>query len=80
MSIQSANTTIAPKFRRRALLALGVSCGALLVAAPSFAQNAAPAAAPGDTDVVVVTGFRGSLQTAINAKKKEDMIVDVIKS
>jgi TonB-dependent receptor len=85
MGIHSTNATIAPHVRRRALLALGVSCGALLVAAPAFAQNGAQngaqtAAKPGDTDVVVITGFRGSLQTAINAKKKEDMIVDVIKS
>ncbi len=80
MSTKSANATTAPQFRRRALLALGVSCGALLTAAPTFAQTAPAAAKPADNDVVIVTGFRGSLQTAINAKKKEDMIVDVIKS
>jgi TonB-dependent receptor len=63
---------------------LGVSLGALMMAgglaAPAFAQDAKPAASNNEDTVVVVTGFRGSLQTSISAKKKEDAIVDVIKS
>ena len=59
-----------------------------MLASGAHAQTAAPAAAPGaaagnaqnDSTVVVVTGFRASLQSAISAKKKEDSIVDVIKS
>ncbi len=58
------------------VLALGAG-----LALPAMAQDAAQSAAKADdSTVVVVTGFRGSLQTALNAKKKEDMIVDVIKS
>lgn len=40
-----------------------------LGATVTFAQDAAPAAAADDTTVVVVTGFRGSLQSATKAKK-----------
>jgi TonB-dependent receptor len=74
-------------FRPTSPLHLGVSTLALISltsAAGAHAQSAAPAAAPaagsGDATVVVVTGFRGSLQSAINAKKNADNIVDVIKS
>ncbi|ESQ81143.1 TonB-dependent receptor [Asticcacaulis sp. YBE204] len=56
------------------LLAL-MSVGAV---APAFAQDAAPAE-PEET-VVVVTGFRNSLQSSISEKRKSNDIVDVIKS
>ncbi len=66
---------------------LGVSLTAMAMAAvglfgaPAFAQDAAPAATPAPDDtVVIVTGFRASLQSAISAKKNSDNIVDVIKS
>lgn len=49
------------------LLGAGVAC----------AQDAAPAE---DVQVVVVTGFRGSLQGAINVKRQESGVVDVIKA
>ena len=59
----------------------GVSTLALCaLAAPSFAQDAAPAApeaAPDDT-VVIVTGIRGSLQRSMNIKKNADGVVDGI--
>ena len=83
--LKPADATVASKFSRH--IQIGVSLTAIAMAAtglfsaPAFAQDPAPAAAAtSDDTVVVVTGFRGSLQTAINAKKKEDMIVDVIKS
>ncbi len=59
----------------------GVSTLALCaMAAPSFAQDAAPAAAPAtdDSTVVVVTGIRGSLQRSMNIKRKADGVVDGI--
>ena len=69
-------------------LYLGVSATALIsvaalagsVNAQDAAPKAAPAASSGDSTVVVITGFRGSLQSAISAKKNADNIVDVIKS
>ena len=48
--------------------------------APSQAQTANPAADAPDQKEVVVTGFRGSLQSAMSAKRRETDIVDVIKA
>jgi TonB-dependent receptor len=59
----------------------GVSTLAICaIAAPSFAQDAAPAAAPAadDSTVIIVTGIRGSLQRAMNIKKNADGVVDGI--
>ncbi len=58
---------------------LGASLLALTMAGVGQA-HAQTATAPADNDVVVVRGFRGSLQTAMSAKKKDDSIVDVIKA
>ncbi|MEN9560558.1 MAG: hypothetical protein RLZZ502_1769, partial [Pseudomonadota bacterium] len=50
------------------------------------AQTAAPAAAPqtpkptANTETVVVTGFKASLESALNKKKEDNGIVDVIKA
>lgn len=59
------------------MLALSV-CGLLPVTAQ--AQDATPAApaAADDTTVVVVTGYRASLQTAINKKRRADVMLDAI--
>ena len=68
------------KLMRAAFLG-GVSSVALCAyAAPSFAQDAAPAAAAptDDATVVVVTGLRGSLQRSMNIKKNSDGVVDGI--
>jgi TonB-dependent receptor len=51
----------------------------LASAAPVMAQDAAPAAED-DVTEVVVTGFRGSLQSAIRAKRFESGVVDSIKA
>ncbi|HTN39766.1 MAG TPA: TonB-dependent receptor plug domain-containing protein, partial [Asticcacaulis sp.] len=62
----------------------GVSTLAICaMAAPSFAQDATPAApdaaaAPADETVIVVTGIRGSLQRSMNIKRKADGVVDGI--
>lgn len=63
---------------RYATIASGVSAIALigcLAAAPAYAQSA-----QGDDTLeeIVVTGFRGSLASAINQKRNENDIVDVI--
>ncbi|WAC47526.1 TonB-dependent receptor [Asticcacaulis sp. SL142] len=66
----------------RSGMRFGASLAVLMAAAVSttaFAQDPAPPAEE-DVETVVVTGFRGSLQTSINAKKKENAIVDVIKA
>lgn len=64
-------------------LAMSVTLGA--GAGGAMAQSAsAPASgqADGATDVdeIVVTGFRASLQSAVNAKRRESGVVDVIKA
>ena len=61
------------------LLASGAQAQDQAAAAPA-AQAQASGKAPADSTVVVVTGFRASLQSALSAKKNENSIVDVIKS
>lgn len=62
---------------RRHAVALAAS---LLAASPAFAQQAAPEAKPQQLDTVVVTGIRASLESALNAKRQDKGIVDVIKA
>ncbi len=45
-------------------------------AAPAFAQDAAPA--EGEEDAIVVSGFRASLENAVNEKKNNDQIVESV--
>jgi iron complex outermembrane recepter protein len=81
MKSKSNGATIASKTRRSKVALLGVSLGTLMaVAAGAHAQDAAPAPAADDSEVVIVTGFRSSLQTAISEKKKSTDMVDVIKA
>lgn len=58
--------------RSTSILALGVS----LVAGGAIAQDAKPVEATGE--VVVITGFRASLQTAVAKKKVSEQIVESI--
>lgn len=68
------------------VLHYGVSAGALALAmtfaGAAAAQDAqAPAAAPADeVEAVVVTGFRASLANALDVKRRENDLVDVIKA
>ncbi len=84
--LKSDGARSASKSTLTSSIRLGVSLTAVamaatgLFAASAQAQDAAPAKPAADETVVIVTGFRASLQTAVNAKRKEDMIVDVIKS
>jgi iron complex outermembrane receptor protein len=69
-------------------LRCGVSSGALVMAlafaGAATAQTAqttpAPAAAPEEVEAVVVTGFRASLANALDIKRRENDLVDVIKA
>ncbi|HVZ29131.1 MAG TPA: TonB-dependent receptor plug domain-containing protein, partial [Asticcacaulis sp.] len=64
-------------------LLAGACAASLISAVPALAQNApadASAAAPGDQTVVVVTGFRSSLKSALSIKKTSAGTVDSILS
>jgi len=71
-------------FGRRNILrdsASGLALTLALVAATGVqAQDAAPAAGPDEVEAIVVTGFRASLQSAINLKRSESGVVDAIKA
>ncbi len=56
-------------------IALGVAMVAAF-AAPVFAQDAAPATE--DEDAIVVSGFRASLENAVNEKKNKDQIIESV--
>ncbi len=57
-------------------LALGI---ALFAAAPSFAQDAdAPADEATEEEGILVTGFRASLENAVNEKKNAEQIVESV--
>ncbi len=66
------------RFRTRLLAG---ACAAVAAATPfsAYAQDATPAAAPADDDIVV-TGIRASLERAIDIKRNADVIVDSIAS
>ncbi|CAN5277679.1 TonB-dependent receptor [soil metagenome] len=71
---------------RAQALKFGVSTGAIalvLAMAGAAAAQTAPAAAPADdtaVEEVVVTGFRASLANALDIKRRENDLVDVIKA
>ena len=73
-------------FKGRQALKLGVSSGAIAIAlAMAGAAAAQTAPAPAQTDdtaveEVVVTGFRASLANALDIKRRENDLVDVIKA
>jgi TonB-dependent receptor len=70
------------KFRKAAQFAPHsasiIAMAAAMLAAPAFAQDAAPAAKPGEETVVVVTGYRASLQKSLNVKRRSDIMLDAI--
>lgn len=79
MKSKSTGAIAASKNNRGKTALFGASLGVLMAVAggSAMAQDAAPAP---DADVVVITGFRGSLQTAISEKKRSTDMVDVIKA
>jgi TonB-dependent receptor len=69
--------------RKLTLCLLGTASVSTLSVGAAFAQTAtdsAPAAAPQQIQTVQVTGLRASLESALNAKRQDNGIVDVIKS
>ncbi len=60
---------------------LAIASVMMLGAAPQLAnaQDAPAAAAKPDETVIVVRGYRAAVQSAINSKRRSDLIVDVIK-
>lgn len=54
-------------------LSLGLALGTAV-----HAQTAAPAASAADSDVVVVRGFRASLQSALTTKKKSNLMMESV--
>ncbi|WP_184718743.1 TonB-dependent receptor [Caulobacter sp.] len=68
------------KFTARSVLALSASALALTLAGAAAAQDATPAAGADEVEAVVVTGFRASLQSAMNLKRNETGVVDAIKA
>ncbi|WP_443749622.1 TonB-dependent receptor [Asticcacaulis solisilvae] len=70
-SIQRGQTSLA---------ILALAAGLCTLPAVASAQDAPAAkAASNDSDVVVVRGYRKAVQSAIQTKRKSDLIVDVIK-
>jgi TonB-dependent receptor len=55
-----------------------VALGTLAIGTFAYAQDAAPAAAPADDTVVIVTGQRAQLKSAQKIKKDSDVIVDSV--
>ncbi|WKL58085.1 TonB-dependent receptor [Asticcacaulis sp. ZE23SCel15] len=79
MPAKITHATGVPKIYR-ARIRFGASLAVLMAASlgtAAFAQDTAPA---DDVETVVVTGFRGSLQSAISEKKRSVDMVDVIKA
>ncbi|NGM49259.1 TonB-dependent receptor [Caulobacter sp. 602-2] len=69
--------------RLRAVLGASASAFTILAAGAAMAQEAPPPAAEPASDeveAIVVTGFRASLQSAINLKRNESGVVDAIKA
>ena len=65
------------KFTKLGLTA-AVSALAMGMGVHAFAQDAAPAAAPDDSTVVVVTGVRASVQKSLSIKRRSVQVVDSV--
>lgn len=66
--------------RKITMCLLGTASVSALSIGPAFAQTQAAPAADLPVQSVVVTGLRASLESALNAKRQDNGIVDVIKS
>lgn len=68
-----------PRFvTRLTTLRLALAASTALAAPAAYAQNAAPAADAASPEAIVVTGFRRSLEAALNLKKNSVAAVDAI--
>ncbi len=75
----------APQVKKSGVLrtscsALALSVGASLLSAMAASAQTTPAAGATTVDEVIVTGFKASMASAINTKRRSDNIVDVIKA
>ncbi|MBW8732774.1 MAG: TonB-dependent receptor [Asticcacaulis sp.] len=66
--------------RKGYLLLTSALCAVIMGTAPAHAQNTPAAPEASDTNVVIVTGFRGSLKSALGIKKSSAGTVDAILS
>ena len=68
-------------FAAQAVRLMSTASLAIIAMGTAQAQTAKPAAADeAEADEIIVTGFRGSLEAALNAKRADNGIVDVVKS
>lgn len=68
-------------FSKRAILARSAAIAAIAVSSPAFAQDEDQTPAPaaeGEENVIVVTGFRRSLEDSINLKRNNAGVVDAV--
>lgn len=71
-------SSTSPRRHPRTRVSAACSMACLLAAGPGVAQQAAPAAAGGTSEQIVVTGFRQSQVQAIDLKRNADTVVDSI--
>ena len=60
----------------RGVSALAIAISAIALPSAAMAQDAP--AADGAADEIIVTGFRASLENAVNKKKSSDQIVESV--
>ena len=64
---------------RYTLLSVTASTAALALATVAQAQDvASPSASSGDQDEIVVTGLRASIEASLNAKRKSDLVSEIV--
>ncbi|MEL6530489.1 MAG: TonB-dependent receptor [Pseudomonadota bacterium] len=65
-------------FSKRAILAQTAAFAAIAVSSPALAQDAETSSVEGEENVIVVTGFKKSLQDSIDLKRDSAVVVDAI--
>ncbi|MDY7098431.1 MAG: TonB-dependent receptor [Pseudomonadota bacterium] len=65
-------------FSKRAVLAQSAALCAIAVSSPAIAQDADSQTAEGEDNVIVVTGFKKSLQDSIDLKRNSPAVVDAV--
>ncbi len=65
-------------FSKRAMLAQSAALAAIAVSSPALAQDENAPAAEGEENVIVVTGFKKSLEDSINLKRNSAAVVDAV--
>ncbi|MEM8724211.1 MAG: TonB-dependent receptor plug domain-containing protein, partial [Pseudomonadota bacterium] len=65
-------------FSKRAVLAQSAALAAIAVSSPALAQDADTPSAEGEENVIIVTGFKKSLEDSINLKRNSAAVVDAV--